>query len=128
MFLLHALQLVEQQEAEAIYHPRFQRHRGLAVLQGFELVIEEIKIVLMGQRHEVHAGLMAQAVSLVIDAICHSTVAIEVFLHYLAVAILESLQDGIIGELRHIICCCHSHFFFKFLFLTICLKSHVLSP
>ena len=116
MFLLHALQLVEQQEAEAIYHPRFQRHRGLAVLQGFELVIEEIKIVLMGQRHEVHAGLMAQVVSLIINTICHSAVAIEVFFHYLTVTILESLQDVIIRELRHIIYCCHSHFYLSFCF------------
>ena len=60
----------------------------------------KIEIILMSQGHKVHAGLMAQVVSLIINAICHSAVAIEVFLHYLTVTILESLQDGIIGELR----------------------------
>ena len=63
------LQFIQQQEPETIHHPGFERHARLPVFQRLEVVFAEIEIIFVSQREEVHAWLVLQVISLIVDAI-----------------------------------------------------------
>ena len=96
MLLYHLLQLIQQQEPETIHHPGFERHARLPVFQRFEVVFAEIEIIFVGQRIKVHARLVLQVVSLIVDAISHPAVSVIILPYYSGIGILEALQNLII--------------------------------
>ena len=91
MLLHHLLQLVEQQKPETIHHPGLERHTWLPVLQRLEVMLAEIEIIFMGQRIKVHARLVLQVISLIVDAISHPTVSVVILPHDSGIGILETL-------------------------------------
>ena len=96
MLLDHFLQLVEQQEPETIHHPGFERHARLPVFQRLEVVFAEIEIIFVGQRIKVHARLVLQVISLIVDAISHPTVSVVILPHDSGIGIFEALKNLII--------------------------------
>jgi hypothetical protein len=96
MLLYHFLQFVQQQESETIHHPGFERHARLSVFQRLEVVFAEIEIVFVSQREEIHARLVLQVISLIVDAISHPAVSVVILPHDSGTGILETLQNFII--------------------------------
>ena len=96
MLLYHFLQFIQQQESEAIHHPGLERHARLPVFQRLEVVFAEIEIIFVGQREEVHARLVLQVVSLIVDAISHPAVSVVILPYDSGIGILEALQNLII--------------------------------
>lgn len=96
MFFYNLLQFIQQQEPEAVYHPCFERHAWLSIFQRLEVVFAEIEIVFVSQREEIHAWLVLQVISLVVDAISHPAVAVVILPYYSGIGILEALQNLII--------------------------------
>lgn len=89
MLFYNLLQFIQQQEPEAVYHPCFERHAWLSIFQRLEVVFAEIEIVFVSQREEIHAWLVLQVISLVVDAISHPAVAVVILLTILALASLK---------------------------------------
>ena len=96
MLLYHFLQFIQQQESETIHHPGFERHARLPVFQRLEVVFAEIEIVFVSQREEVHARLVLQVISLIVDAISHPAVSVVILPYDSGIGILEALQNLII--------------------------------
>lgn len=77
-FLVIGLEAVKQDKAEAISHPCLETHGRLAVFELTEVVLVELKIILVGNAVEVESRFPFQIVMLIIDMVGNSACGIEV--------------------------------------------------
>ena len=62
-------------------------------------MLAEIEIVFVSQREEIHAWLVLQVISLVVDAISHPAVSVVILPYYSCISILEALKNLVIRQL-----------------------------
>ena len=60
-------------------------------------MLAQSQIILVRKREEVHARLMLQVVSFVVDAVGNTTIAVEIIFYDVLVGITKSFENLIVG-------------------------------